>query len=124
MAKEQWHNWGRYGMLALAILAVGKAVYLQIHDNTNALTVQGSEIVTNRQDIKSSERRIDKAELSQLDLSKTNEAINLALIRIESGQKSFYNEIKGDMKEQRKAQQQIALDVAKTSTKVNQLTKD
>ena len=61
-------------------------------------------------DIKSNERRLDKAELAQRDLIGINKSINSALIRIEASQ--------GD---QRKAQTKLAEDMAVVKTKVENL---
>ncbi len=124
MAKEQWHNWGRYAMLAISILGVGVGIYIKIHDNTKDNTRQDKNIVMNIGDIKANERRIDKTELSQNTLQKTNESIASALIRIETGQKGFYDNMTSQLEKQRTAQNTMVTDIAVISEKVNTLTKD
>ena len=74
---------------------------------------QDTDIGINRLDIKSHETRIDKTELNQATIKATTDNINSALVRIEAG-----------VAEQGKAQQKMIIEVTKTSTKVEQLTKD
>jgi hypothetical protein len=124
MATEQQHNWSRHAMLILTILGVGVGIYVTIHDNSQDNIRQDKEIIANRTDIKANERRIDKTEINQVDLQKTNEAINSTLLRMESSQTAFHNEMKAERKEDRAAQKIVSDKVINIEARVEHITKE
>ena len=62
MAKEQWHNWGRYILLAIVIVFACGGYALQINTNTSSIEKHDEKIEINKD-------KIHVLELSDKDIA-------------------------------------------------------
>ncbi len=117
MDKTEWHNWGRYIMLGVLIIFACGGWVTKVISNTVDIADVAEEVEDNKDNIHVLQIQTNKIE-------SVVQNINGSLVRLESGQTNFHIEMRGQLKEQRIAQQAMFKEVTETSIKVKQLTKE
>lgn len=106
MAKEQWHNWGRYILLAIVIIFASGGWAMKVMSNTEAI----SEV---KEDVELAEDDIVILRLQYKDITGLTSSINESLRDLKVGQAASNT-----------VQQKMVTDVAVISEKVKTLTKE